>query len=138
MSFQKMDLNDRVRPKGRNVVLLHGYSGFDIQKINSMVETSGIDEWLYIDEKRESMIINDILINEKDNDVHYTPHKDKVILFNGTSQYELQQLLNRILTLSKERPYIAMATQTSVGWTFAGLIKELKQERKELNKTKNN
>lgn len=137
MSFQKMDLENRVRPGGRNLVMVYGFSGFDMAKIEATHVASGIDEWLYIDDQRSEMIISDLINDVKGNEnIKFSPHKDKVVLFNGTSQFELQQFLNQVMNLSKDRPLIAMVTQTSAGWTFKSLIKELKEERKEMNKLK--
>lgn len=137
MSFQKMDLNDRKRPGGRNLVMVYGFSGFDMEKIAATHIASGIDEWLYIDDARSEKVISDLIENTHDNqEIKFSPHKDKVVLFNGTSQYELQQFLNQIMNISKDRPLIAMVTPTSKDWTFKSLIKELKEERKAMKKMK--
>lgn len=137
MSFQKMDLSNRKRPGGRNLVMVYGYSGFDMEKIAATHLNSGVDEWLYIDDTRSEMVINDLIKNVKDNqDIKFSPHKDKVILFNGTSQFELQQFLNQAMTITKDRPLVAMVTPTSKDWTFSALIKELKLERREMDKNR--
>jgi len=137
MSFQKMDLNNRVRPGGRNLVMVYGFSEFDMAKITATHLASGIDEWLYIDDKRSEMVINDLIEKVKDNhEIVFSPHKDKVVLFNGTSQYELQQFVNQIVNISKDRPLIAMVTPNSKEWMFKSLIKELKEERKAMSKLK--
>ena len=134
MSFQKMDLNNRKRPGGRNVLMLYGFSTFDMEKIKAASIAAGIDECLYIDDQRSDMLIKDLLNNVKDNqDIKSKPHKDKVVLFNGTSQYELQQFLNQLRNISKDSPLIAMVTANSKEWAFKALIKELKEERKAMS-----
>lgn len=135
MSFQKMDLNDRMRPKGRNLVMVYGYSSFEMAIIEEAVKSCGIDEWLYIDQLRRSMKIEDI-INDVSNNEGVKSHidPDKVILFNATSQYELQQFLKKTSNISKTKPYIAMVTSASRKWSFEALQIELKKERMEINK----
>lgn len=132
-----MDLSNRKRPGGRNVVMLYGFDGIEIQKLAGSVISSGIDEWLYIDETRSLGKISEILKHFKDNQqVEYKGQKNKVILFNGVSQYELQEFVNHVIADLKERPLIAMVTKVSKEWTFESLISELKSERKELEKMK--
>lgn len=135
MSFKKMDLSNRKRPGGRNVVMLYGFAGLNIEKLAGTVLTSGIDEWLYIDETRSHGEIAEILTHFTDNQqVEYKSQVDKVIVFNGVSQYELQQFLDKALSYLEEKPLIAMVTPISKNWTFKALISELKEERKSLKK----
>lgn len=137
MSFQKLDLNNRVRPGGRNVVMLYGFEGFEMEKLAGSVLTSGIDEWIYIDFARENMIISEIIEYIRDNQgVSFTKKKDQVILFNGTSQYELQQFVSAAYGYLKDKPLVAMVTPVSKEWKFGALVSELKQERQELAKNR--
>lgn len=136
MSFQKMDFN-RTRPGGRNAVLLYGFSALEVEILTKAYLESGIDEWLYLDESRAGQKIKVLLANVTDNQgIVFTKQKDQVILFNGTSQYELQQFVSKARALLKGRPLIAMVTPTSKNWVFNDLVKELKQERFELERNK--
>jgi len=130
MSFQRIDLNDRKRPGGRNVVILYGFSAIETDLLKGAAKESGIDEWLYLDKTRKDMVIKDILDRIDNNEqVTYKKEKDQVILFNGTSQYELQQFISRQKGFLKEQPLIAMVTKNSIEWKFNMLIGELKEER---------
>lgn len=136
MSFQKMDFN-RTRPGGRNAVLLYGFSALEVEILTKAYLESGIDEWLYLDENRAGQKIKVLLTDVTDNQgIVFTKQKDQVILFNGTSQYELQQFVSKARALLKGRPLIAMVTPTSKNWVFNDLVKELKQERFELERNK--
>lgn len=136
MSFQKMDFN-RTRPGGRNAVLLYGFSALEVEILTKAYLESGIDEWLYLDENRAGQKIKVLLTDVTDNQgIVFTRQKDQVILFNGTSQYELQQFVSKARALLKGRPLIAMVTPTSKNWVFNDLVKELKQERFELERNK--
>ncbi len=135
MSFQKMDFSDRARPEGRNMVLIAGFSALEAELLSMTCKEVGIDECLYVDESRMKMVIKTIITNEKDNDgVDFAKDKDQVILFNATSQFEIQQFVTAARAKLTGRPLIAMVTPTSNKWTFEALVKELKQERFELEK----
>lgn len=135
MSFEPMDINNKKRPGGRNVVMLYGFAGMELEMLAGTVLTSGIDEWLYVDEVRSGAIIEEMIEHLADNQgVTIKAEKDQVILFHGTSQYELQQYINKAMGFLKERPLVAMVTPMSKKWQFKSLINELKEERKELEK----
>lgn len=135
MGFEKLDLSNRKRPGGRNMVLLYGFSPFEMELLTGAVLKSGIDEWIYVDQNREGRIINSLILEETDNqNVSFKKEKDSVILFNGTSQFELQEFVNQVRALVKTRPLIAMVTETSKKWKFKDLISELKAERFEMEK----
>ena len=135
MSFQKLDFSNRVRPGGRNVVLLYGFSALEIEILAKVYLESGIDEWVYLDNQRSDQVISDILLTITDNQgIEFVKQKDQVILFNGTSQYELQQFVTKAGLVVKNRPLIAMVTSTSKKWKFKDLVTELKQERFELER----
>ncbi len=136
MSFQKMDFSDRARPEGRNMVLIAGFSALESELLIMTAKEVGIDECLYIDETRMKMIIEKIISNEKGNeDVAFMKQKNQVILFNASSQFEIQQFVTAARAKVEGRPLIAMVTSTSIKWTFEALVKELKQERFELEKS---
>lgn len=137
MSFKRMDLSDRKRSGGRNMVMLYGFSPLDMEKLTKAVITSGIDGWIYVDEKRSDMIIKDIIKKEMDNQgIEFKKQGEGVILFNGTSQYELQQFVTQARAEVKDRPLIAVVTETSKKWKFRDLIDELKAERFEMERKK--
>jgi len=137
MSFQQIDLSDRKRPKGRNMVILYGFSSLDMEKLTKAVIESGIDGWIYIDSKRAGMKIKDIIKKESDNQgMVFKKEKEGVILFNATSQHELQGFVTAARAAVKERPYIAVVTETSKNWIFKDLISELKSERMELDRNR--
>jgi len=133
MSFEKLDLSNRKRSGGRNVVLLYGYPNSCEEILTTITQDAKIDEWIYIDEHRKMLKVKEIINNIKNNEqVTFNEADDKIVLFHGTSQYELQQFITKIRSAFEGNPYIAMVTKTSKEWVFADLIQELKEERKSL------
>lgn len=134
MAFQKLDLSNRKRSGGRNVVFLYGYDRQMEQQLNEVTKSSGIDSWILIDEQRKMQVVKELIDTALNNDdVQYEEQTEKVILFHGTSQYELQKFITQIKAVVEGKPYIAMVTPTSKKWVFMDLIEELKKERNSLN-----
>jgi len=134
MSFEKLDLSNRKRSGGRNVVLLYGYPKSSEEILTAITHEAKIDEWICVDEQRKMLKVKHILSNIMTNDeAIFDEVDDKIILFHGTSQYELQQFITKIRAAFEGNPYIAMVTKTSKEWIFANLIEELKEERKSLS-----
>lgn len=135
MGFQRLDLRDRKRPGGRNVVLLYGFAKEVCSQLTKKVNEAGIDEWIVVDRSMANEVIADILENEESgNDDSCQNETEKVVLFNGISQYELHTFMELMYRIVQERPLVAVVTPVSVKWKFRDLISELIQERKELEK----
>lgn len=135
MSFQKMDLSDRKRPGGRNIVFCHGFSSDQIVKLTEVKHVSGIDELHYVDMEDSKKVIRDLISSTEDTrEGVYEESTDCVLLFHGTSQYELQQFITQFRNRFTKRPLIAMVTKTSEEWVFQDLIQELKEERRQIEK----
>lgn len=134
MAFEKLDLSNRKRSGGRNVVFLYGYSMQLVPVFDEILKESGIDEYVFIDEKRSKMRIKAIINDEKGNEVELKEQAQQVVLFNGTSQYELQIFITKLREKIEGSPYIAMVTKTSKEWIFNDLIVELIDERNSLKK----
>lgn len=134
MAFEKLDLSNRKRSGGRNVVFLYGYSEQYRPIFDDIVKASGIDEYIVIDENRGKMRIKRIISDVLDNQVEMSEKEQQVVLFQGTSQYELQLFISNLRTKIGGTPYIAMVTKTSKEWIFNDLILELIDERNSLKK----
>ncbi|MBN2220749.1 MAG: DUF3783 domain-containing protein [Vallitaleaceae bacterium] len=133
MAFEEMNLKDSVRPSGRNCIMISGFDGFEIDRIRLAVRNSGIDEWLYIDQNRSGLQVKTALDTLKNNDsVRYQSNKERLILFNGCSNYEIHKLISEVVSFAMERPLIAVTTPISLEWNFSCLLEELKKEREAL------
>lgn len=130
MAFKEMNTSDSKRPGGRAVVFIYGYDGFALDQVTALINRSTIDEWIYIDEKRVVERIETLIEEVHDNEgVEWKREKEKVVLFSGTSEKEVHEVVPALLKLNENKPLIAMTTPISVKWTFAQLVNELTQER---------
>ncbi len=130
MAFQAMNTNNSKRPGGRAVVFIYGYDGFALDQVTAIINRSTIDEWIYIDQKRSKARIEKLIEDVRDNqDVEWKRENEKVILFAGTSEKEVHDVVPDLLKLKDNKPLIAMTTPVSVKWTFEQLVNELTQER---------
>lgn len=130
MAFKEMNTGDGKRPGGRAVVFIYGYDGFALDQVTALINRSTIDEWIYIDEKRALERIENLIENVHDNEgVVWKREKEKVVLFAGTSEKEVHEVVPALLKLNENKPLVAMTTPVSVKWSFAQLVNELTQER---------
>lgn len=82
-----------------------------------------------IDSKMSNMTINDILGESPFYTVDNTLLKEKVILFYNLSDEELNSMIKSIRVSFKERPIMAVVTDTSKKWSFKYLLEHLVEER---------
>lgn len=133
MSFSRMDLEDRKRPKGRNAILVYGYSEEGVQTLKTIMVEAGIDELIYIEQADCNQQIKEIISDKETEAVSsYHEHDDKVIVFNSTSQYEVNIFITKLFKEVDVRPIVAMVTPTSEKWQFSDLVEELKREKEAL------
>ncbi len=86
MGFQRLDLRDRKRPGGRNVVLLYGFAKEVCSQLTKKVNEAGIDEWIVVDRSMANEVIADILENEESgNDDSCQNETEKVVLLMGSA-----------------------------------------------------
>lgn len=131
MAFSKMDLEDRKRPQGRNAILVYGYDQEGVKALDVIRQEAGIDELIYIDQSKVWEHIKDIIGKEDTVDEHHQlAHEDQVIVFNSTSQYEINAFITKLFKEMPVRPIVAMVTPTSIKWRFADLVEELKREKR--------
>ena len=133
MAFTRMDTEDRVRPEGRNAILVYGYNEEEINALKDLMKEANIDELIYIDESIYDEKIKNILIRqEKNKTTSFFSHEDKVIVFNSTSQYQINTFITKLFKEVEVRPIVAMVTPTSAKWKFSALVEELKREKEAL------
>lgn len=133
MSFEEMNLKDTLRPGGRNCVMVHGFDGFEVDRIGMAADRAGIDEWIYIDEERIKQGIKSTIDSSTSNEgVGFRASEDQFVLFHGCSNHEIHQFINELLGFAKKRPLIAVTTPVSLTWSFTKLVQELKKEREAL------
>lgn len=134
MAFEKLDLSNRQRSGGRNVVFLYGYSESSRTEFDVLLKESGIDEYIIVNDERSKMRVKALINSVTDNEVESEEKEVQVVLFNGISQYELQQFITGLRSKIQGAPYIAMVTKTSKEWYFKDLIAELIDERNSLKR----
>jgi hypothetical protein len=128
-----MDLEDRKRPEGRNAILVYGYSKEGVQSLRTIMAEAGIDELIYIEQADCNQRIKEIITDKEADAVSsYHEHDDKVIIFNSTSQYEVNAFITKLFKDVDVRPIVAMVTPTSKKWQFSELVEELKREKEAL------
>lgn len=129
MSFKQIKKEDKVRPEGKNCIIVYGYDETDYNKINLYSEKMDIDISIKVNKNELGNKIKDIIDENMKNISHKNDVNSKLILFNAVSNYELHSFIEHFNELNIEKPLYAVVTPTSINWNLGDLIEELIRER---------
>ena len=136
MSFEKIDLDNNIRPKGKTCILIYGYSEKEIEIISKYAEKIGIKSIINVKDKID-LTLEELINNVKKDSLENNLEIDsKVIVLNAVSNKELNDFVHHFKTLNLGKPFFAMVTETSKKWKFKNLVNELKAEKEAFEKMK--
>lgn len=128
-----------VRRLGLNndkLILIYGFNQEEIVKIGEIILNNDFEKFKVIDSTMATMKIGDIIEGFKIPTVGKTIADQKVILFNNLEDEELQKTLTTLKEKIDSNTIFAVVTQTSIEWTFDGLLEHLMEEKKWTSKRK--
>lgn len=107
------------------------YDGFDKERTNieDIIKKLDLSEYKIVDESMGKMKVKDILNSLKIESNNCKLPKEKLIVFNGFENEQLNDAINIIRSNIKPVPILAVATENSVEWTFEYLLEHLVEER---------
>lgn len=138
MSFEKIDSENRVRPKGRNCILVYGYNAHENEKIKQFQQTIGIDEMLIVRESDLNKEWIELIETEVEIESDLEASHSKAIIFHSVSEEELDRFIHKFNSLGLERPLFAMMNAVTATWRVRDLIDELSAERAAMEAMKKN
>jgi hypothetical protein len=113
----------------KNMILYYNLNAEEQDIINSLAKKSGVNRTKEISPKMGDMTIRDIIAGHEFFTVNDSLPKDSLILFNNISDDGLSSIIKGIREKFKERPIMAVVTETSEVWSFKYLIEHLIEER---------
>lgn len=118
------------------LILIYGFNQEEIVEIGEIILDNNFEKFKVIDSSMATMKIGDIIEGFEIPTVSKVISHQKVILFNNL---EDEQLKKTLVTLKKKidsSTIFAVVTQTSIEWTFDGLLEHLTEEKKWASKRK--
>lgn len=99
-------------------LLTHGLDKMELASLEVLGHKA-----LVIDKKNAGAKIGEILEGEKKPTEKELP-EEKVIIFSGYEDEEVQELVSKFRTIFSVRPILAVVTEHSIGWPFDYLLTE--------------
>ena len=118
-----MGLNDKL-------ILIYGFNQEEIVQIGEIILDNDFEKFKVIDSSMATMKIADIIEGFEIPTVSKVIQNQKVILFNNLEDEQLQKTLTTLKKKIDSSTIFAVVTQTSIEWTFEGLLEHLTEERK--------
>lgn len=113
----------------KNMILYYNLNAEEQEIINSLAKESGVNRTKEISPKMGDMTIRDIIAGQEFFTVNDSFPKDSLILFNNISDDGLNSIIKGIRGKFKERPIMAVVTETSEAWSFKYLMDHLLEEK---------
>jgi len=113
----------------KNMVLYYNLSPDEQDLIEGLAKGNGVLRTKEITSKMGDMTMKDIIEGLEFFTVNDSLPKDSLILFNNISDDGLSSIIKGIREKFKEKPIMAVVTETSGGWSFKYLIEHLIEER---------
>lgn len=136
MSFQKVNLEDTIRPDAKISVMAYGYDENELKLLKVYCDKHSIDRLIIVNDSILDMSLDDILRREKFEYSSSNLLPEKAVIMNGFSGNDLQVFLKNFKNTGLARPIFATVTPISRKWTFEKLIKELIKEHEMMKKNK--
>ncbi len=130
MGLRRLGLNND------KLILIYGFNQEEIVKIGEIILNNDFEKFKVIDSTMATMKISDIIQGFQIPTVGKTIQNQKVILFNNLEDEQLQKTLINLKQNIDSSTIFAVVTQTSMEWTFDGLLEHLMEEKKWANKRK--
>jgi len=112
------------------VTLIYGFGEKEKEKIEGIVKKHHLHKVKEIDAAMAGMNVGDILAEKAEPALPKAKMpEEKVILFNGMSNEEIQKYIEHLRRSFKPLPILAVITETSEKWTFEYLVEHLVEER---------
>ena len=102
----------------------------EIVQIGEIILDNDFEKFKVIDSSMATMKIADIIEGFEIPTVSKVIQNQKVILFNNLEDEQLQKTLITLKKKIDSSTIFAVVTQTSIEWTFYGLLEHLTEERK--------
>ena len=112
------------------LILIYGFNQEEIVQIGEIILDNDFEKFKVIDSSMATMKIADIIEGFKIPTVSKAISSQKVILFNNLEDEQLQKTLITLKKNIDSSTIFAVVTQTSIEWTFDGLLEHLTEERK--------
>lgn len=110
------------------VMLVYGFNPQEKLSLDKLIEEKKIPGYKVISNEMSKMKIGDILEGYKFEIYNGTLPKEKVVIFNNFNDNEINIAIKCLKEISKGI-IMAVATPTSINWTFDYLIEHLIEER---------
>ncbi|WP_026881796.1 DUF3783 domain-containing protein [Clostridium akagii] len=118
------------------LILIYGFNQEEIVKIGEIILNNDFEKFKVIDNSMATMKIGDIIQGLEIPTLGKTIPDQKVILFNNLEDEQLQKTLVTLKEKIGNDTIFAVVTQTSIEWTFDGLLEHLMEEKKWASKRK--
>ena len=112
------------------LILIYGFNQEEIVQIGEIILDNDFEKFKVIDSSMATMKIADIIEGFEIPTVSKVIQNQKVILFNNLEDEQLQKTLITLKKKIDSSTIFAVVTQTSIEWTFDGLLEHLTEERK--------
>ena len=112
------------------LILIYGFNQEEIVQIGEIILDNDFEKFKVIDSYMATMKIGDIIEGFEIPTVSKAISNQKVILFNNLEDEQLQKTLITLKKNIDSSTIFAVVTQTSIEWTFDGLLEHLTEERK--------
>ena len=112
------------------LILIYGFNQEEIVQIGEIILDNDFEKFKVIDSSMATMKIADIIEGFEIPTVSKAISDQKVILFNNLEDEQLQKTLITLKKKIDSSTIFAVVTQTSIEWTFDGLLEHLTEERK--------
>lgn len=146
--MEKMNIQDRVRQKGTNIVVSFGFDKSEAIRIEEISNEVGFEGAIFVQKLNEEKTLEEIIKNKENfllkEQYEEVPSKNlsmigtkkikRIVIFSGASNYEIHTFIGKLKSEWSKIPLFAIATDINKTWTYKELMKELNKEREQLSK----
>ena len=134
--MEALNNNDPYLFEGRKCLLVFGYDDKQVIKLKDLYNKMNITDIIVIEKNMINNTVEDIINDTYKKEIAKTIVPAKVILINGFSNNEVNQIVDIFKESQLIKPIFAVVTGTSKNWIFSKLTNELIMEKILLNKNK--
>ncbi len=129
MTFERINIDNNVRPVGHSCILVYGYDEETFELINHYSIKTYTVKAKAIEEDMIHLTLEQMILKANSYDKNRPQdQKVKIILFNALSDSEIHQFVEYIKASKIKNPIFAAVTEHSKKWKFNELINELIEE----------
>lgn len=132
MSFEKMNMENDIRPDEPHKILIYGYAEEERSSLINVFKNSNENNFMFVEKYLLDNTVEDLIYNDFDNNTYSNLNENfpnvKFMMLSGFSNKELNNLFSVFKFDNVKRPIAATLTESNKKWIFKDLIKDVYEE----------